>query len=50
MGEVKEKTLTCAGHGWEFDITNGTCTSNPGRDLIEYKILEKDDELIISKK
>ena len=50
MGEVKEKTLTCAGHGWEFDITNGACTSNPGRDLIEYKIFEKDDELIISKK
>ena len=50
MGEVKEKTLTCAGHGWEFDITNGACTSNPGRDLVEYKILEKDDELIISKK
>ena len=50
MGEVKGKTLTCAGHGWEFDITNGTCTSNPGRDLIEYKIVEKNDELIISKK
>jgi nitrite reductase/ring-hydroxylating ferredoxin subunit len=50
MGEVKEKTLTCAGHGWEFDITNGACTSNPGRNLIEYKIDEKDSELIISKK
>ena len=49
MGKMKDKTLTCAGHGWEFDITNGTCTSNPGRDLINYKITEKDEEIIISK-
>ena len=49
LGSVREKTLTCGGHGWEFDITNGQCITNPGRDLIKYNITEVDDELIISK-
>jgi nitrite reductase/ring-hydroxylating ferredoxin subunit len=49
LGSVKEKTLTCGGHGWEFDITNGHCITNPGRDLIKYNILEKNEEIIISK-
>tara|TARA_B110000196_G_C20469886_1_gene353106 strand:+ start:46 stop:342 length:297 start_codon:yes stop_codon:yes gene_type:complete len=49
LGSVKEKTLTCGGHGWEFDITNGYCITNPGRNLIKYNITEIDDELIISK-
>tara|TARA_B110001454_G_C12379137_1_gene291840 strand:+ start:188 stop:484 length:297 start_codon:yes stop_codon:yes gene_type:complete len=49
LGSVKEKTLTCGGHGWEFDITNGHCITNPGRNLIKYNITEIDDELIISK-
>ncbi len=48
LGFVKKDTLTCGGHGWEFDITNGKCTSNPGRDLQQYKIIENGDELIIS--
>ena len=49
LGLVKEKTLTCGGHGWEFNITNGHCITNPGRNLIKYNITEIDDELIISK-
>ena len=49
LGSVKEKILTCGGHGWEFDITNGHCITNPGRNLIKYNITEIDDELIISK-
>lgn len=48
MGTVKEKTLTCAGHGWEFDITSGECKSNPRRDIKKYQILENDDHIIIS--
>ena len=49
LGEVKEKVLTCGGHGWEFDISNGNCVTNPGRDLVKYNILEKNQEIIISK-
>jgi nitrite reductase/ring-hydroxylating ferredoxin subunit len=48
LGSVKNHNLTCAGHGWEFDILNGKCKSNPGRDLKNYKIIEKSDEILIS--
>ena len=48
LGTVKGKTLTCGGHGWEFNITNGECITNPGRNLKKYNILEENDEIIIS--
>ena len=48
LGTVKEKTLTCGGHGWEFNITNGECITNPGRNLKKYNILEENNEIIIS--
>ncbi|MGY5142953.1 MAG: Rieske (2Fe-2S) protein [Candidatus Nitrosopumilus sp. bin_32a] len=48
LGFVKDETLTCGGHGWEFNIENGECITNPGRDLINYNILENTDEIIIS--
>ena len=48
LGTVNEKTLTCGGHGWEFNISNGKCITNPGRDLKNYNISESKDEIIIS--
>ena len=48
LGTVKEKTLTCGGHGWEFNITDGECITNPGRNLKKYNILEENNEIIIS--
>tara|TARA_B110000914_G_scaffold129624_1_gene113272 strand:+ start:224 stop:520 length:297 start_codon:yes stop_codon:yes gene_type:complete len=48
LGTVKGKTLTCGGHGWEFNITNGECITNPGRNLKKYNILETNNEIIIS--
>lgn len=47
LGNVSKEILTCGGHGWEFDIANGKCVSNPGRDLQIYEIIEKTDEIII---
>jgi len=49
MGKISDHTLICGGHAWEFDITNGKCTSNPGRDLKQYKIIEEENNLIITK-
>ena len=48
LGAVKNSTLTCAGHGWEFKITNGECVSNPGRDLQTYDVQENSDEILIT--
>ena len=47
FGKVSDHTLTCAGHGWEYDIVNGKCLSNPGRNLKSYKVIEKVQEIII---
>lgn len=47
LGRVSEEQLTCGGHSWEFDISNGKCASNPGRDLQSYKIVENLDEITI---
>jgi len=47
MGNLNENILTCAGHGYEYDITNGDCLNNPGRDLKMYDVQNKDDEIVI---
>ena len=31
LGTVDDCVLTCAGHSWGFDITDGMCKTNPGR-------------------
>jgi toluene monooxygenase system ferredoxin subunit len=48
LGSVKGDILTCGGHGWEFNIINGKCKSNPGRGLKKYNITETNDSIIIS--
>jgi nitrite reductase/ring-hydroxylating ferredoxin subunit len=50
LGFVKENTLTCGGHGWEFNIEKGQCITNPGRDLQIYTIREEGEDMMISKK
>lgn len=47
LGFMQEKILTCGGHGWEFDISEGKCVSNPGRDLKKFKIIDEKENLII---
>ncbi len=48
LGKVSKKILTCIGHGWEYDITNGKCLSNPGRDLKSFRINEDGDNVLVS--
>ena len=48
LGKISHHRLTCAGHSWEFDVSNGKCISNPGRDLKCFTIKEDSDQVIIS--
>jgi nitrite reductase/ring-hydroxylating ferredoxin subunit len=50
LGSVDDCILTCAGHSWGFNITDGECKTNPGRDLTSYNISETENEIIISDK
>lgn len=48
LGFVKNCTLTCGGHGWEFNLKKGECKTNPGRNLTSYEIKETGDTIIVS--
>jgi len=48
MGRVNNHILTCCGHGWEFNIKDGKCLSNPDRNLKFFTIKEDSDQVIIS--
>ena len=50
LGTVDDCVLTCAGHSWGFDITDGMCKTNPGRGLKSYMVLDYCKELIIKEK
>jgi len=47
-GNLNKNVLTCIAHGYEFDIVNGNCLNNPGRDVKIYDIHNKDDEIVIT--
>lgn len=47
LGTVSDSKLTCAAHCWEFNIKDGSCITNPGRDLKYYKVEVNGDEVRI---
>jgi nitrite reductase/ring-hydroxylating ferredoxin subunit len=32
-GELRNRVLSCIGHGWEFDVSSGRCLTVPGCSL-----------------
>ncbi|HNH29214.1 MAG TPA: Rieske 2Fe-2S domain-containing protein, partial [bacterium] len=38
QGELKEYTLTCKWHGWQYDIRNGACLGKPDVYLTAHTI------------
>ena len=50
LGTLDTTTLTCIAHGYEFNITDGGCLNNPGRDLKMYDIQNDNDKIVIKMK
>ena len=50
LGTVDDCILTCVGHGWEYNITNGECKTNPGRGLKSYMVSDDGENIIIREK
>ena len=50
LGTVDDCTLTCVGHGWGYNITNGECKTNPGRGLKSYMVSDDGENIIIREK
>ncbi len=47
-GTVDGLVVSCPWHGWEFDLTTGTCVTNPSarQPVFEVKV-EGDDVLVV---
>ena len=35
---LKGKIVTCRGHGWKYDVTNGSTLSSPGYGVAAYPV------------
>lgn len=37
-GDVEGNVVTCPWHGWQFDVTTGTCINNPSGKVEAYQV------------
>jgi len=50
VGWVENCAVTCAMHGWEFDLKSGHCRNIPGHEVRTYevRIVDKEVQVYIS--
>ena len=46
-GELSGTVVTCPYHGWDFDVTNGKCLTNPTRSVASYDVEIKGDAVCV---
>jgi nitrite reductase (NADH) small subunit len=46
-GEVRDGVLTCAWHGWQYDLRTGNCLTRPGMRLKRYEVEVVDGEVYL---
>jgi len=37
-GDVEGSIVTCPWHGWQYDVTTGTCVANPAAQVERYEV------------
>ncbi|NOT21476.1 MAG: Rieske 2Fe-2S domain-containing protein [Nitrospiraceae bacterium] len=37
-GDVEGAIVTCPWHGWQYDVTTGTCVANPAAKVARYEV------------
>ena len=47
-GSVEEKVVTCPWHGWQYDVTTGTCLTNPAVSQKKYEVKVEGDDVLVS--
>ena len=45
VGWVENGAVSCAMHGWEFDLQTGHCKNVPGAEVPTYKVVVEGDEV-----
>ena len=46
-GGLDDKTVTCPWHGWEFDVTTGTCIVNESVKQPTFPIKEEGEDIYV---
>lgn len=46
-GAIAGRELTCAWHGWKYDIETGECTNYPGFKLKTYEVVLEGDTIYL---
>lgn len=48
-GEIKDCTVTCPMHSWEFDLQTGECLSGNKARLATYEVFVQDGQVMMEK-
>jgi nitrite reductase (NADH) small subunit/3-phenylpropionate/trans-cinnamate dioxygenase ferredoxin subunit len=47
-GSCEEKVVACPWHGWQYDVTTGSCLTNPSVQQQTYEVKVQGNDLFIS--
>lgn len=47
-GSCEGKVVACPWHGWQFDVTNGSCLTNPSAQQQTYEVKVQGGDVLIS--
>jgi 3-phenylpropionate/trans-cinnamate dioxygenase ferredoxin subunit len=53
VGEVREfldherPVISCPWHGWEFDLSTGTCLADPSRRVATYEVVVESGNIVV---
>lgn len=46
-GALDGNVVACPWHGWQFDITNGNCVTNPAGKVNAYPVKVEGDDILV---
>ena len=47
-GSLAGTTVTCPWHGWEYDVTTGTCKLNPAVAVQSFEVSIEGEDVLVS--
>ena len=46
-GSCDDKVVACPWHGWQFDVTNGSCLTSPSAQQQTYEVKVEGNDILI---
>ena len=46
-GSLEENVVACPWHGWQYDVTNGACLTNPAVQQNKYEVKIQGDDILV---